>query len=188
MLPLRFQSSSGINDHLYLDAVSELQTRAGQDQPPQLISKQKAWDIPLVESPRTKCCPPHLPRLGLPASMRLRPPYYHVLQLALVLDDTSIRIAIATRLGAPACDHRTCICGVTVDSSGTHGLSCRKSAGRLMRYSALNDLIKRSLTTAEIPSRLEPTSLSRSDGERPDGLSLMPWKHGRCLVVGRHMP
>ena len=46
----------------------------------------------------------------------------------------------------------------------------------------MNDLIKRSLATAEIPSRLEPTSLSRSDGKRPDGMSLMLWKHGRCLV------
>ena len=51
-----------------------------------------------------------------------------------------------------------------------------------MRHSAMNDLIKRSLATAEIPARLEPTSLSRSDGKRPDGMSLMPWKHGRCLV------
>ena len=30
LLPPRFQSSSGINDHLFLDAVSEWQTRAGQ--------------------------------------------------------------------------------------------------------------------------------------------------------------
>jgi len=29
---------------------------------------------------------------------------------------------------------------------------------------------------------LEPTSLSRSDGKRPDGLTIMPWKHGRCMV------
>ena len=40
----------------------------------------------------------------------------------------------------------------------------------------------RSLATAEIPSRLEPTSLSRSDGKRPDGITLMQWKQGRCLV------
>ena len=61
-------------------------------------------------------------------------------------------------------------------------LETRKSAGRITRHSALNDLIKNSLATAEIPSRLEPTSLSRSDGKRPDGISLMPWKQGRCLV------
>ena len=61
-------------------------------------------------------------------------------------------------------------------------MSCRKSSGRHSRHNALNDLIKRSLATAEIPSRLEPSSLSRSDGKRPDGLSMMPWKQGRCLV------
>ena len=77
------------------------------------------------------------------------------------LDDTSIQISIATRLGAPVCAPHTCICGTTVHSSGTHGLSCRKSAWHHMRHSAMNDLIKRSLATAEIPSRLEPTSLSQ---------------------------
>ena len=69
-----------------------------------------------------------------------------------------------------------------MDQFGTHGLSCRKSAGRHSRHNALNDIIKRSLATAEIPSRLEPTSLSRSDGKRPDGMTMMPWKQGRCLV------
>ena len=67
------------------------------------------------------------------------------------------RIADALCLGAP---HK-CICGVDVDSSGIHGLSCRKSAGRHVRHSALNDLVKRALTSAEVPSRLEPSSLSR---------------------------
>ena len=51
-----------------------------------------------------------------------------------------------------------------------------------MRHSALNDLVKRSLASAEIPSRLEPSSLSRSDGKRPDGITMMPWLQGRCLV------
>src|SRR5664279_2919022 len=80
--------------------------------------------------------------------------------------------------------HSTCSCrhGASVDASGVHGLSFRKSAGRQMRHSALNDLIKRSLASAEIPSRLEPSSLSRADGKRPDSMTLMPWKQGRCLV------
>ena len=51
-----------------------------------------------------------------------------------------------------------------------------------MRHNALNDLVKRARTSAEIPSRLEPSSLSRSDGKRPDGLTMMPWKQGRCMV------
>src|SRR5664279_3005054 len=51
-----------------------------------------------------------------------------------------------------------------------------------MRHSALNDLIKRSLASAEIPSRLEQSSLSRANSRRLDGMTLMPWKKGRCLV------
>jgi len=98
------------------------------------------------------------------------------------LDDSSLRIAVALRLGAPVCSPHTCVCGAAVDSTGRHGLSCRKSAGRHSRHSAVNDLIKRALSSAEIPSRLEPPSLLRNDNKRPDGLSLSPWSNGRCLV------
>ena len=33
-----------------------------------------------------------------------------------------------------------------------------------------------------MPSRLEPAGLSRSDGKRPDGVTLAPWKSGQLLV------
>ena len=33
-----------------------------------------------------------------------------------------------------------------------------------------------------MPSVLEPTGLSRRDGKRPDGLTLVPWKRGRSMV------
>jgi len=36
--------------------------------------------------------------------------------------------------------------------------------------------------SAEIPSRLEPTSLAQHNDRRPDGMSLTPWTHGRCLA------
>src|SRR5271165_5142013 len=55
------------------------------------------------------------------------------------MDDTSLRIAVALRLGAPVCAPHSCVCGADVDESGTHGLSCRKTAGRHSRHSALND-------------------------------------------------
>ena len=38
------------------------------------------------------------------------------------------------------------------------------------------------LSTAKIPSRLEPSGLYRSDGKRPDGASVVPWKSGKLLV------
>ena len=80
------------------------------------------------------------------------------------------------------CAPHTCVCGQQVDSFGNHGLVCRKSAGRHLRHNAVNDLIKRALTSANVPSMLEPRSLSRDDGKRPDGVTVLPWANGRCMV------
>ena len=40
----------------------------------------------------------------------------------------------------------------------------------------------RSLTRAKIHATREPAGLLRSDGKRPDGLTLIPWRKGRRLV------
>ena len=40
----------------------------------------------------------------------------------------------------------------------------------------------RALTTAHIPSRLEPASVLHSDGKWPDGISVVPWQRGKLLV------
>ena len=69
-----------------------------------------------------------------------------------------------------------------VDEQAIHGLSCIRSAGRQSRHAAINDAVKRALSSAQIPAMLEPTSLSRSDGKRPDGATIAPWKSGRMLV------
>ena len=50
-----------------------------------------------------------------------------------------------------------------------------------MRHNAVNDLIKWALASANVPASLEPKSLCRVDGKRPDGLSVLPWANGRCL-------
>ena len=141
LLPPRFQSLSGINNHLFLDAVSEWQTRSSQGQLPQLISKQTAWDMPLVGIAKDRVLSAALTQAGIARLNAASAPYSGAFLQALPcsatgtrLDDTSLRIAIATRLGAPVSASHTCICGATVDSSATHGLSCRKSAGRVMRH------------------------------------------------------
>jgi len=56
------------------------------------------------------------------------------------------------------------------------------SKGRNFRHSTLNDIIKRAFVGAEIPAALEPPGLSRSDGNRPDGVTLVPWSQGKCLI------
>src|SRR5688572_5982402 len=46
----------------------------------------------------------------------------------------------------------------------------------------LNDIIWRSFGRANIPSQKEPLGLTREDGKRPDGVTLIPWSRGRCLT------
>ena len=98
------------------------------------------------------------------------------------LDDTSLQLVIALQLGAIKCAPHKCVCGIQVGGDGTHGLACRKSAGLQMRHNAVNDLIKRVLVSANVPSLLEPNSLCHEDGKRPDGLTVLPWANGHCLV------
>jgi len=106
-----------------------------------------------------------------------------VTALGLRMDDNTLRVAVGLRLGTAVCGPHSChFCGSDVNVLGRHPLSCRQSEGRHQRHAAINDIVKRGLSAAHIPSRLEPTGLSRSDGKRPDGVTVAPWKSG-CLLV-----
>ena len=98
------------------------------------------------------------------------------------LEDYVIRVAVGLRLGCAICEAHPCPCGATVDSLGQHALSCKKNAGRVQRHAWLSDLIHRALIRAEIPAVKEPQGLSRHDGKRPDGLTLVPWQSGRSAT------
>ena len=88
-------------------------------------------------------------------------------------------LRLGTILSHPhSCHH----CGTVVNNLGTHGLSCKRSEGRYHRHSALNNIVHRALTTARIPSRLEPAGVSRVDGKCPDRITTVPWKQGKLLV------
>ena len=91
-------------------------------------------------------------------------------------------MSVGLRLGLNLCEPHPCPCGSIVDARGIHGLSCRRSSGRMSRHHSINDLIWRSLNRAQIPSSKEPAGLSRTDGKRPDGLSLIPWQAGKSLI------
>ena len=65
---------------------------------------------------------------------------------------------------------------------GSHALSCKHNPGRAQRHHYINDLIWRAMTRAGIPSVKEPHGLARSDGKRPDGLTLIPWREGRSAT------
>ena len=65
---------------------------------------------------------------------------------------------------------------------GLRPLSCRFSAGRLLRHSALNHIIKRALSSAGFNVVLEPVGLDGGDGKRPDGITVFPFSRGKCLI------
>ena len=52
----------------------------------------------------------------------------------------------------------------------------------MARHHNINDLIYRGLIRAGVPSTKEPSGLSRTDGKRPDGLTLIPWQCGKSLI------
>ncbi|KAJ4447933.1 hypothetical protein ANN_09942 [Periplaneta americana] len=67
------------------------------------------------------------------------------------------------------------------DIYGHHAFSCARSKGRIPRHTSLSDIIKRSLISCGIPSLLEPPGVSRADGKRPYGLTLIRWSRGKSL-------
>jgi hypothetical protein len=105
-----------------------------------------------------------------------------IASVGLRLDNEVVRMAVGLRLGLTLCEPHTCQCGADVDARGTHGLACRRSAGRHPRHGLLNDVVWRAMQRAQIPSCKEPTGLIPAVELRPDGASMIPWAHGRCLA------
>ena len=93
-----------------------------------------------------------------------------------------MRIAVALRLGAHVVHPHTCVCGAPVESNGVHGLHCKLSAERQSRHANVNELLQRAFVSAGVAAVREPTGLCVSDNRRPDGVTLVPWGHGKCLV------
>jgi len=104
---------------------------------------------------------------------------FPIVSVGNLLSPDEFRIAIALQTGAKIFESMKCRCGKIVDELGLHGLSCSKNAGRFPRHSAINSILKRSLTRIGLPSTLEPLT---NDGRRPDGLTLGPWYRGLSLV------
>ena len=94
------------------------------------------------------------------------------------LDDEAVRVAVALRLGLPLCVPHPCRCGSLVDAHGLHSFACKRAPGRSARHHSLNDLSARAFASAGIPAMKEP----RSDGKRPDRLTLIPWQAGKAVT------
>ena len=102
--------------------------------------------------------------------------------LGLKLTDQQLRISLSVRLGPKICEKHTCRCGKFVEENGHHGFSCARSAGRFSRHHNFNTLLKQALSSIKDPSILEPNGLTRTDGMRPDGITLAPWEEGKQFV------
>ena len=61
-------------------------------------------------------------------------------------------------------------------------VSCKLSTSKHARHNVINDLIARAVTLVDIPCVKEPRGLSRSDGKRPDGMTLIPLKAGKYAL------
>ena len=80
------------------------------------------------------------------------------------LDDESWCIGLSLRLGAAIVIEHTCVCGATVDTYDTHGLSCWHSGGRLPHHISVNETIRCALVLGGVPAVLEPVGVCCEDG------------------------
>ena len=92
------------------------------------------------------------------------------------MDDEAVRVAVALRLGGDICIPHPCRCGENVDAWGTHAFICKRAQGRITRHQAVSDII------AGVPVTKEPQGLTRSNGKRPNGLTLIPWSGGKAVA------
>ena len=103
-----------------------------------------------------------------------------------VARDWTMRQYVLAASWVNLCEPHSCPCGTPVDTRGVHGLSCKRNAGRSTRHppSVERPHLASSRRCASIPSIKEPNGLFRSDGKRPDGLTLIPWQAVKCLCLG----
>ena len=143
-------------------------------------SKQKAWDLPKVESSFdlliNNCQSPAARARLLGAASKESGAWLNappVSSLGLQMDNDCISICAGLRLGVPLCHPHLCHqCGSPVDEYALHGPSCVKSQGRHPRHNNLNEIIHSSLTAAGVPCQKEPHGLAHSDGKRPDDVTM----------------
>lgn len=157
--------------------------------PSPLPSKQSFWDLPGIVSDRSvveagvvgsyqRAC-------FLASSSRHSGDWlfaFPVSSCGLKLDDEAVRVGVGLRLGLDVCVPHSCRCDAQVDARGLHAFVCKRARGRTLRHHALNDVVARAFVSAGIPVIKEPTGLFRTDGKRPDGMTLIPWQAGKPVI------
>ena len=179
---------SASSDNNYLHSYLSTCSMQFGDVPEVLPTKPPFWDRPgvlvdkaLVEATLNS---PHSRTSFLAACCQHSRDWLFALPIAscgLEMDDKAVRVAVGLRLGLDLCVPHECHCGSVVDARGVYSFVCKRAPGRTARRHALNDLITRGFASAGFPVTKEPTGLFRSDGKRPDGLTLVPWQSGKAL-------
>ena len=151
--------------------------------------KQAAWDRPGIDAIKDELqsavTDPRQKATFLAATAPHSGDWLNALPIAscgLRLDDESVRVAVALRLGLGVCVPHSCSCGEDVDAWGQHAFVCKRASGRTQRHQALNEVIARTFASAGIPVTKEPTGIYRDSVKRPDGVTLVPWQSGRALA------
>ena len=100
------------------------------------------------------------------------------------LVDDAVRVAVSLRLGCSICVAHTCR-SATVDVQGQYGVICKQAPSRIVWHNVMNDIIFRSLSSAEIPASKNPIGQTRLDGKRLDGLTPVAslWRGGPPRVT-----
>ena len=97
------------------------------------------------------------------------------------LGNDETRIAIGLRMGFLLVLMHQCACGSQVLPNGHHGLSCRRSNGRLSRHAAISAILASAFHAASTPSWFQLPGLLRVDGKGPDEVTMIPWCLRRTL-------
>ena len=184
------RSSDNFSDEYYSSALSFWTNLYNCPAPAEeAVNIQKHWDAPAVDLSYNQIVESLTDAIDRARILAVSSPrssdWLHAFPISacgLHLDDEAVKVAIGFRLGSRICEPHTCPCGSLVDATGIHSLSCRRSAGRASRHHNLNDILWRALTRANVPSIKEPAGLFRNDGKRPDGLTLIPWRGGKCVA------
>jgi len=95
-------------------------------------------------------------------------------QLGLLLDNNTARIAVGLRLGSQLCEEYECVCGKMVKKDGLHGLSCNSNGATIPRHDDVNNVFSHAFSSAAFPNILQPPGISRDDGKRVDGMTIIP--------------
>ena len=158
-------------------------------------SHQKNWDrvgITMVKAKLISDCQSEREKASILASQAPHSgDWLHALPITscgLRMDFNTVRAAVGFRLGTRMCLPHTCSCGKEIDAYGIHCLACKRSAGRHMRHNIIDDIIFRSFAKAGISAVREPMGLDRTDKKRPDGVTLMVWQQGKCLLWDATVP